>query len=163
VFKSLLFLNSGALDYATGTRNLKEMGGLKENMPVTEKTCLAASMSISGIPPFNGFWSKLLIIVACIQTGHPGYALWAVLGSILTLSSFMKVQRYAFYGSPKKILEKVKEAPASMRTAMIILAFVCLLGGLLLIPSLRNVFLQPAVDVLLTGGKYAEIVTAGLK
>lgn len=163
MFKSLLFLNSGGLDYATGTRNLKEMGGLKENMPVTEKTCMAASMAISGIPPFNGFWSKLLIILACIQSGHPGFALWAVLGSILTLSSFMKVQRYAFYGSPRKILEKVKEVPAAMRTAMIILAFICLLGGLLLIPFFRNIFLQPAVDVLLHGGNYAEIVNACLK
>jgi multicomponent Na+:H+ antiporter subunit D len=163
VFKSLLFLNSGGLDYAAGTRNLKEMGGLKDNMPVTEKTCMAASMSISGIPPFNGFWSKLLIIVACVQAGHPVFALWAVVGSILTLSSFMKVQRYAFYGSPRKLLEKVKEVPAYMKTAMIILAVICLLGGLLLLPSLRNVFLQPAVDVLLRGGKYAEIVTACLK
>jgi len=163
VFKSLLFLNSGGLDYAVGTRNLKQMGGLKEKMPVTEKTCLTASLSISGIPPFNGFWSKLIIILACIQARHPGYAFWAVIGSILTLSSFMKVQRYAFYGAPKKVMKKIKELPPCMQLAMIFLAIICLFGGALLLPMFKNSFLQPAVQVLLNGDKYAEIVMACLK
>lgn len=96
VFKSLLFLNSGAIDYACGTRNLKETGGLNKVMPMTSATNLIASMSIAGIPPFNGFFSKLLIIIACIQAGHIGYAFCAVIGSILTLASFMKVQKFAF-------------------------------------------------------------------
>jgi len=163
IFKSLLFLNSGGLEYSAGTRDLREMGGLGEKMPVTEKTSLVASMAISGIPPFNGFWSKLIIIIACIQAKHTGYALWAVLGSILTLSSFMKVQRYAFYGAPKKVLNKIKEVPASMQIAMIILALICILGGLLLLPMFRNSFLQPAVDVLMNGKDYYKLVFASIK
>ncbi|MDP6686068.1 MAG: proton-conducting transporter membrane subunit, partial [Candidatus Omnitrophota bacterium] len=84
VFKSLLFLNAGAVEYSTGTRDLQKMGGLKEKMPVTANTSLIASLSISGIPPFNGFWSKLIIIVACVQAQHFAYAFWAVFASILT-------------------------------------------------------------------------------
>ena len=158
VFKSLLFLNSGGVVYATGTRDLKKLGGLKEKMPVTEKTCLTASMSISGIPPFNGFWSKLIIIIACIQAGHAGYAFWAFVGSVLTLASFMKVQRYVFYGKLPKDHEGIKEVPSTMQTSMIALALVCLLGGLLLLFPCREYFLQPAVNVLRDGIKYAECV-----
>jgi len=93
VFKSLLFLNSGTVEYATGTRDLRKMGGLTTKMPITGATSLVASMSIAGIPPFNGFWSKLIIIIACVQANRLGYAFWAVLASILTLASFMKVMK----------------------------------------------------------------------
>ncbi|MEE8317505.1 MAG: monovalent cation/H+ antiporter subunit D family protein [Candidatus Omnitrophota bacterium] len=163
VFKSLLFLNSGAVEYSTGTRDLKKMGGLKEKMPVTANTSLVASMSISGIPPFNGFWSKLIIIVACIQAGHLAYAFWAVLASILTLAYFMKVQRYGFFGELKKGLSHVKEVPFFMKFSMIILAIICLLGGLLLIPDISGDLLNVARDAVLTGQDYAGIVFGAIK
>mgnify|MGYP006278224767 CR=1 FL=1 len=163
IFKSLLFLNSGGVDYAAGTRDLQKMGGLGEKMPVTEKTCLTASMAISGIPPFNGFWSKIIIIIACIQAGRVGFAFWAVLGSILTLSSFTKVMRYAFHGHARCVIDKIKEVPFNMRFSMVILALICLAGGLLALPFLRDGFLQPAVDVLLNGKNYAAAVSAALK
>jgi multicomponent Na+:H+ antiporter subunit D len=157
VFKSLLFLNSGAVDYAAGTRDLKETGGLAKVMPVTSTTNLIASMSIAGIPPFNGFFSKLLIIIACVQAGHMGYAICAVLGSILTLASFMKVQKYAFLGELKDKFKNIKEAPFTMKFSMIVLAVICVFGGFLLLPSMRF-FLDNAVHVLLRGTAYAGLV-----
>jgi multicomponent Na+:H+ antiporter subunit D len=157
MFKSLLFLNSGALDYACGTRDLKETGGLAKVMPVTASTSMVASMAIAGIPPFNGFFSKLLIIIACIQSGRFGYGLCAVIGSILTLASFMKVQKFAFLGELKDKFKEIKEVPFAMRFSMISLALICLIGGILLIPSLKF-FLDDAVSVLLEGKNYAEIV-----
>ncbi len=163
VFKSLLFLNSGAVEYSTGTRDLKKMGGLKEKMPITANTSLVASMSISGIPPFNGFWSKLIIIVACIQAGHFVYAFWAVLASILTLAYFMKVQRYGFFGELKKGLTHIKEVPFFMKLSMIILAVICFLGGLLLIPAISGDLLNVARDAVLTGQDYAGIVFGAIK
>jgi len=63
IFKSLLFLTSGATEYTLGTRDLRNMGELNKNMPLTTFSALVGSMSISGIPPFNGFWSKLIIIL----------------------------------------------------------------------------------------------------
>lgn len=157
VFKSLLFLNSGALDYALGTRNLQEMGGLKEKMPVTASTNLVASMSIAGIPPFNGFWSKLWIVLACIQSGKVFYASWAIIGSLLTLASFMKVQKYAFLGRLSKKWELIKEVPLPMQLSMLILAVICILSGFLVSPFF-NSFIDSAVKVLLSGSQYAYIV-----
>lgn len=93
VFKSLLFLNAGAVEYATGSRDLKHLGGLGKSMPVMANTSLVASMSIAGIPPLNGFWSKFIIVLACIESGHPWLALAAVLVSLITLASFLKVQK----------------------------------------------------------------------
>ncbi|NQU18647.1 NADH/ubiquinone/plastoquinone (complex I) [bacterium] len=161
IFKSLLFLNSGAVEYATDNRDLKKMGGLKEKMPVTSNTSWIASMSISGIPPFNGFWSKLIIILACVQADRIGLAFIAVIGSILTLASFMKVQKFAFLGKLNTTLDKIKEVPVSMRLSMIIFAAICLFGGLLLIPHLMEYFLKPAVNVLVSGTEYAFTVLGG--
>lgn len=163
VFKSLLFLNSGAVEYATGTRDLKKMGGLMTKMPITGATSLIASMSIAGIPPFNGFWSKLIIIIACVQANRLGYAFWAVLASILTLASFMKVMKYAFFGKLRDRWNEVREVPVFMKFAMVILTFICVVGGLLLISNINEVFLKPAVDVLLEGTKYADIVFKGIQ
>jgi len=154
VFKSLLFLNSGAVEYATGTRDLRKMGGLMERMPVTATTSLFASLSISGIPPFNGFWSKLIIIIAAVQAGRTGYAFWAVLASILTLASFTKVMKYGFYGKLKENLAGVKEAPVFMKISMVSLALICLIGGALIIPAVREGFLSLGSDALLQGTRY---------
>jgi len=163
VFKSLLFLNSGAVEYATGTRDLQKMGGLMAKMPITGTTSLIASMSIAGIPPFNGFWSKLIIIIACVQANRLGYAFWAVLASILTLASFMKVMKYAFFGKLREKWNKVEEVPVFMKLAMVILALICVVGGVLLIYNINEVFLKPASDVLLEGTKYADIVFKGIQ
>lgn len=162
IFKSLLFLNSGALDYSLKTRDLQKMGGLRERMPVTANTNLVASMSIAGIPPFNGFWSKLLIILACIQSGKIIYAICAIIGSILTLASFMKVQKYAFFGKLNEKWGQIKEVPLSMRLSMAALAIICVFGGFLLIPKFSP-FLQSAVDVLLQGKEYAGVVLGAVK
>ncbi|MGB2630075.1 MAG: monovalent cation/H+ antiporter subunit D family protein [Candidatus Omnitrophota bacterium] len=162
IFKSLLFLNSGALEYSTGTRDLQKMGGLSQKMPVTGSTCLVASMSIAGIPPFNGFWSKLIIIIAAVQAGRYGYAFWAVLASVLTLASFMKVMKYAFYDKLKERCGQVKEVPIFMRLSMGVLALICLVGGVLLLAGVNQLFLERATDVLLEGTKYAVIVFKGI-
>jgi multicomponent Na+:H+ antiporter subunit D len=151
VFKSLLFLNAGAVERATGTRRLEEMGGLRERMPVTGATSMVASMSIAGVPPFNGFFSKLLVIVACVEAGYYGFALLAVIGSILTLASFAKVQRYGFLGELREKWRSVREAPVFMSVAMVVLAVACLGLSLLALPGVWKQVLEPAADALLSG------------
>jgi multicomponent Na+:H+ antiporter subunit D len=162
VFKSLLFLNSGAVDYATGTRDLKEMSGLKEKMPVTANTNLIASLAIAGIPPFNGFFSKLIIIFACLEKGYIGYGFAAVIGSILTLASFMKVQKYAFLGELREKYKNIKEVPRFMKFSMLGLALICVFGGLLLLPAFKF-FLNDAVNILREAKGYAHIVLEAVK
>jgi len=151
VFKSLLFLNAGAVEYATGSRDLKHLGGLGRSMPVTANTSMVASMAIAGIPPLNGFWSKLIIVLACIESGHPWLALAAVLVSLMTLASFLKVQKYAFWDAGKLGTALSLEVPILMRMAMLMLAALCVVLALLVLTGLRTPYLiTPAVDALHT-------------
>ncbi len=161
-FKSLLFLNSGAVVYATENRDLEKMGGLSQKMPVTGTTSLIASMSISGIPPFSGFWSKLIIIIAALQARQFVLAFIAILVSIITLAYYLKVQKLAFFGKLRKKWEGVKEVPFPMKLSMVILSIICLVGGVLLIPSISEVFLEAARDALLAGKEYAALVFGAL-
>ncbi|MCK4802346.1 NADH/ubiquinone/plastoquinone (complex I), partial [bacterium] len=157
-FKSLLFLNSGAVVYSTGNRDLKKMGGLSQRMPVTGTTSMIASMSISGIPPLSGFWSKLIIIIAAIQAQQFIFALLAVLASIITLAYYLKVQKLAFFGKLGEAWQEIKEVPAVMCISMIILAILCVGLGILLIPGIKAVILDPAVEVLHNGARYAQLI-----
>ena len=155
-FKSLLFLNAGSIEHRTGIRDLHKMGGLAEKMPFTSTTSLGASMAISGIPPFNGFFSKLIIIIAALKAQFYLAAVVAVVVSIITLASFLKVQRYAFYGPPAgKMPTDVSESPFAMTLPMVLLAVLCLALSLLFLPGIREAVLMPAVDVLTMTGNYA--------
>ena len=161
VYKSLLFLTSGSVEMSTGTRQLREMGGLAQRMPVTRATCTVASASIVGIPPFSGFWSKLILVIAAVQAGFYWIAAIIVFVSLCTLIMYLKVQRYAFLGELPENLQQVKENKGSMLAAMVFLACLCVLMGLLVIvPSLRESILDPAVKVLTSGPDYWN--TAGI-
>lgn len=155
-FKGLLFLNAGAIEYTLGTRDLKEMGGLSKSMPVTSATSFVASLSISGIPPFNGFFSKLIIIIAAVMARFYLLAALAVIVSIITLASFLKFQRYAFYNrNQKKVRENIKEVPFPMVFSMVILSIMCLLLSLLAFPGIRDAILSPAIDILTSPAIYS--------
>ena len=163
VFKSLLFLNAGAVEYATGTRDLRQMGGLGKKMPVTRTTSFVAAMSIAGIPPFGGFWSKLLIVTAAVQAGHLVLAGWAVLASILTLASFTKFMKHAFSGElGQQRCQTITEVPRCMQAAMLALALVCVVSGTLLLPGLREAFLDQATQSFIAGTNTAEVVFADM-
>ncbi len=157
IFKSLLFYNAGAVEMAIGTRDLRKMGRLAKLLPVTGGTSMIASLSISGIPPFNGFFSKLIIIIAAVEADLPWYALLAVIGSILTLASFMKVQRYGFKG--EEILQTIGEKIGwRMNASMIILAALCLISSMMIIPGIREVTLDPVVRVIIEKHQYMQLV-----
>ncbi|MDP2982299.1 MAG: proton-conducting transporter membrane subunit, partial [Candidatus Latescibacter sp.] len=117
-FKSLLFLCSGAVEYATGTRDLKQLGGLWKKMPVTSAACSIASLSISAVPPLGGFFSKLIIVIAAVQAydslGPVAYvcAALTVFVSFVTLVSFVKVQKMVMFGPLPDRLAGVREVPA---------------------------------------------------
>ena len=150
-FKSLLFLNSGALQYRTGTRNMTEMGGLENRMPITSTTSVFGTLSIAGIPPFNGFFSKLLIILGAVKAGYYTVATLAAIFSIFTLGYFLVIQRKVFFGKLNMKWKDLKEAPAAMSVAVILLAASCLLTGVFFNQILSWV-IEPAVAVLM-GGK----------
>jgi len=155
VFKSLLFLCSGSAEYAAGTRDLHQLGGLKHTMPVTAGCCRIAALSIAGVPPFNGFWSKLIIVIAVAAAGYWLLAALAVFVSFMTLLSFIKVQRYALEGSPPEAIRSINDAPAPMRVAMVTLAVACVLLGVL-VPLHQDWLISPAVRALTEGQAYAQ-------
>jgi len=161
-FKALLFLNSGAVEYSTGTRKLEEMGGLSKVMPVTGATSTIGSLSISGIPPFNGFWSKLFIIIGLVQAGHFVLTVLTILVSVLTLAYYLKVQRFAFFGNLKDRWAQIKEVPRTMCISMIVLAIICIGTGILFYP-LMKIVLEPAVTVLQEGTKYSVLILGGMR
>ena len=147
-FKSLLFLSSGCIEQQAGTRMLKHMGGLGRRMPVTAFCCRVGALSIAGVPPFNGFFSKLIIIIALALAGQAFLAVLAVLVSLMTLLSFVKVQRYALEGEPGEEVLSAREAPAAMCFALAVLTLVCIIAGLALVP-LREFLFTPAGNALL--------------
>jgi multicomponent Na+:H+ antiporter subunit D len=148
--KSLLFLTSGSLQMSTGTRNLDEMGGLGKRMPVTAGTNLIGSLSIAGVPPLNGFWSKLIIIVALVQARQWAFAVIAVLASVLTLWYYLIIQRKAFFGKLNERWATVREAPFWMTASTVFLGLLCIATGIFFAGTI-NAWIRPAAEPLVKG------------
>jgi multicomponent Na+:H+ antiporter subunit D len=125
LFKGLLFLSMGAVIYSTGTRDLHNLGGLANHLPITTAACLVGSLAISGIPPFNGYVSKCLLFEA-----SPSVYV-SVLFSLTcagTVASFIKLFRLTFMGSPGKSLPH-NPIPLSMKVSLIVLSSLCVFTG----------------------------------
>lgn len=148
--KSLLFFTSGSVQQATGTRNLEEMGGLAKRMPWTAGASLIGSLSIAGVPPLSGFWSKLVIIIALVQSGEAALAVIAVVASVLTLWYYLILQRKAFFGKLAERWAQVKEAPFWMTAASVILS-VLVIGVGLWFATVFSSWIQPAAETLTRG------------
>lgn len=138
LYKSGLFLVAGSVGKQTGQHQINRLGGLSKKMPITFVTALIFALAISGIPPLNGFASKWIIYQAIIDFGKGvGVAsdLWmiwlalAVVGSALTLASFIKFISGIFLGREQKENPGVKESGLFMTGPMIILALFCIAFG----------------------------------
>ena len=156
MYKGLLFLTAGAVIYRVGTSDLNKMGGLAHGMKYTTIFFMIGALSIAGIPPFNGFASKLLIYESVYQF-NPILSIIAMIVSILTLASFVKVFHSAFMG-PK--IYDVKEVPKSMLIGMGILTFFIILFGLF--PNIAMTYLvAPAAKALANPLGYISRVLGG--
>jgi len=129
IFKGLLFLGIGAVIFRAGSKKLGELGGLWKKMPVTTIVCIVAALSISGIPPFNGFASKMILGKA---VGEFSIILKYMLSmaSAFTFASFFKLIKFTFFGKTKKSLDFIQEAPLLMLIPMIVLSAFCIILGL---------------------------------
>ncbi|MFA5113869.1 MAG: proton-conducting transporter membrane subunit [Candidatus Margulisiibacteriota bacterium] len=128
LYKSCLFLTGGAVEKEAGTTDLSKLGGLGGKMPVTFGCFIIAALAISGVPPFNGFFSKELIYDGALERGWLFY-LMAVGGSFLTAASFLKLGHAAFLGKVAAANQNVKETSWLMLLPMIVIAAVCVLFG----------------------------------
>ena len=138
IYKSGLFIAAGEVERRTGTTDLSKLGGLVKAMPIVFVAFLIASLSISGVPPFNGFASKWMLYQGIIQTGGSGglWVLWlvaAMLGSALTLASFMKLVHSVFLGQPsgisREVIEKKEKSGVGTLLPLAILSLLCIVLG----------------------------------
>jgi multicomponent Na+:H+ antiporter subunit D len=91
-------------------------------MPLTGGTAAVGALSIAGLPPLAGFWSKLLIVLALWRGGQQVYAVIAVLTSLVTLAYFLSLQRRVFFGTVLPEWSAVKEAGAGFVVPALVLA-----------------------------------------
>lgn len=151
ISKSCLFLSSGNAEKAAGTRDLDKLGGLARPMPLTFIAFLVAALSVSGIPPFNGFFSKWMVYQGVIDAGRSGGFLWviwlaaAVFGSALTLACFAKLIHSIFLGTTRREGRESREAPFAMWLPPAVLAVLCVAFGIFALPLPLRGLVYPAV------------------
>jgi len=159
MYKGLLFLTAGAIFFRIGTYDLNKMGGLGHSMKWTMVFFIIGALAIAGIPPFNGYASKLMIYES-VFAFNPVLSVIAMVVSILTLASFVKVFHSIFMGPVLPEYRDVKEVPRPMLVGMGILALVVIAFGLF--PSVVvDTLVAPAAHALANQGMYIATVIGG--
>lgn len=128
-FKALLFLGAGSVIHAAHTQDIREMGGLSNKMKITATTFIIGSLSLSGIFPLSGFWSKDEIIAA--THGHPIFMVVALCVAFMTAFYMTRLCFMTFFGKPRvhEHYEHAHESPRSMTTPLIVLAVLAIFAG----------------------------------
>ena len=134
-FKALLFLGSGSVIHSVGTNDMRQMGGLHKHMKITSFAMLIGALSIAGIPPLSGFWSKDGILEVAFEAGmnDPSFLIIWILGIItafMTAFSMFRLWFFTFTGEKRSPGEPHK-SPKSMTIPLIILAAFALISGIL--------------------------------
>ena len=154
MYKSGLFLTGGSVEKQTGTTDLTKLGGLARQMPITCICFIITACSISGVFPFNGFFSKELVFDGAFETGKIFY-IAAVLGALLTAASFLKLGHAAFFGQKgEAVNDKIKDPSWTMLVPMIIIAGFCILFGVYNKLPLQNL-IQPILGERLEGHDFS--------
>ncbi len=128
MFKALLFLGAGAVIHAVHTNVMNEMGGLRKHLPITHITFLIACLTIAGIPPLSGFFSKDEILTAAL---HHNKLLFAVEYAVAGLTAFYMFRLYynVFWGTDREYHHTPHEAPYVMTIPLMFLAFASAVAG----------------------------------
>lgn len=128
MFKALLFLGAGSVIHAVHSNYLKDMGGLRKYMPITNITFLIAALAIAGVPPFAGFFSKDEILVAAYEHNQLIYYIGVFVAG-LTAFYIFRIYFGIFWGKDKAYEHKPKESPLSMTFPLMFLALMSIIGG----------------------------------
>ncbi len=143
-FKALLFLGAGSVIHAmSGEQDIRNMGGLRKKMPITFWTFLVATLTISGIPPLAGFFSKDEILWKAFSThlGSIGILFWAIglLSAVITAFYMFRLFFVAFTGESRAsedVKKHIHESPFSMTSVLILLGIFSVIGGFIGVPEL---------------------------
>ncbi len=154
-FKALLFLGSGCIIHALlEEQDIRKMGGLKPYLKITFLTFLIGTLTISGIPPLSGFFSKDEILLNIFLNQGLIYFLLVLFAAALTAFYMFRLFTLTFYGKPRYDLDKIHphEAPTVMTIPLIILAFLSVFGGIIALPHYTGLtnfleeFLKPVFE-----------------
>ncbi|MCX7832920.1 MAG: NADH-quinone oxidoreductase subunit L [Ignavibacteria bacterium] len=154
-FKALLFLGSGCVIHAmAGEQDVTKMGGLKPHMKITYWTFLIGALTISGIPPLSGFFSKDEILFNLYSNNGLIYFLILLLAAAFTAYYMFRLVSLTFYGKPRYDTEKIHphESPAVMTIPLLVLAFLSIIGGVISHPhylgltNFLDTFLKPVFE-----------------
>jgi NADH-quinone oxidoreductase subunit L len=138
-FKGLLFLCAGSVMHALGgEQDMNKMGGLRKKLPITFATMFIATLAISALPPFSGYFSKDLILEAAYESGH--WWLWflGVITAGLTSFYMFRLIIMTFFGESRVEADKehhIHESPAVMTIPLIVLAILATVGGWVNLPD----------------------------
>ncbi|MDD5432982.1 MAG: proton-conducting transporter membrane subunit [Candidatus Omnitrophica bacterium] len=161
IYKSGLFLTGACAAQKKNTFELDKMGGLARSMPVVFVSGVVFALSISGVPPFNGFSSKWMLYQGVISAFSNASIsmkivcilalLSAMFGSVLTLASFIKFIHAIFLGEDKKV-EALPKISATMQFPLSVLAILCVLLGVFPYFFIKY-FIQPVFmqEIMFTG------------
>ncbi|HHE33252.1 MAG TPA: Na+/H+ antiporter subunit D [Chlorobaculum parvum] len=128
VAKTSLFYISGIVRHKTGAFQLKKIGGLYSTEPLLASLFLVSALALAGIPPLSGFWAKLMVIRAGLESGHYFVTGAALVVSLLTLFSMTKIWNEAFWKDDPGVVKVTDEVQGGGRTAMLYLPVVMLCG-----------------------------------
>jgi len=155
-FKALLFLGAGSVMHAlAGELDMRKMGALKPHMPRTYWTFLIATLAISGIFPFAGFFSKDEILWKALTEGGLGFWLIGAIAAFMTATYMFRAVFMTFHGQSRvnhHVAHHLHESPGMMTVPLIILAVLSVIGGFIGIPIIEgwnkfNEFLSPVFSL----------------
>ncbi|MFA4043658.1 MAG: hypothetical protein HZRFUVUK_000436 [Candidatus Fervidibacterota bacterium] len=130
VGKGLLFLSVGALSYSTGTRRISQLSGAGFKMPLVAVSFLIGALTISGIPPFAGFWSKFYFILGAITLGKFGilFVIVGLIDAVIRFAWFIYVAHKVFAGEPSEMVRSAKGTSPAINIAIAILIILCFIS-----------------------------------
>lgn len=158
--KGTLFLTSGSVELQAGSRDIDVVRGLERSMPVTTWSYILSALSLVGLPPFIGFFSKLLILLGAVQVRMYPLALLIAVLSVLTLAYLGRVATKSFLLRGGVDATLARESPATMAAAMVVLVLLSVAFGFGVRPVI-DWLVGPATRSLLDGIGYASRVLGG--
>lgn len=140
--KGLLFLCVGAIAYSTGVKGIKDLSGLSHRMPLVSFAFMIGILSVTGVPPFSGFWSKFLLLTGAIDVGGLAGLLILipfVFEVIVAFAWFLRVGQKIFFGEVSQAALIAKDPTFAMKVTLIILMVFCLIAPMIGLPLVYQV------------------------
>jgi multicomponent Na+:H+ antiporter subunit D len=159
--KTALFFIAGIIYEVRGTYQLNKLGEFQKTHPFVAVLFLVAALSLAGLPPFPGFWAKLTLVRAGLETGHYGIVAVALLVSVLTLYSMIKLWNEIFWKpAPVTVSEQVVGENRLVMLPAVMLVTIILLLSIFIEPMI-NVSHDAADGVLYPSGYIQAVLVAG--